>query len=76
MDLLQEGVDRSVIALRLGHESIETTQMYLDADPGQRAAARERQLRETSIGNATSSGRRPGPLTWCALERIAVAGDL
>jgi site-specific recombinase XerD len=32
MDLLQEGVDQSVIALWLGHESIETTQMYLDAD--------------------------------------------
>lgn len=32
MDLLQAGVDRSVIALWLGHESIETTQMYLDAD--------------------------------------------
>jgi len=32
MELLQAGVDRSVIALWLGHESIETTQMYLDAD--------------------------------------------
>jgi site-specific recombinase XerD len=32
MDLLQEGVDRSVIALWLGHESIETTQIYLDAN--------------------------------------------
>ena len=32
MDLLQEGVDRSEITLWLGHESIETTQMYLDAD--------------------------------------------
>ena len=32
MDLLQEGVDRSVIALWLGHESVETTQIYLDAD--------------------------------------------
>lgn len=32
MDLLQRGIDRSVIALWLGHESIETTQMYLDAD--------------------------------------------
>jgi integrase/recombinase XerD len=32
MSLLQHGVDRSVIALWLGHESIETTQMYLHAD--------------------------------------------
>ena len=32
MDLLQNGVDRSVIALWLGHESVETTQMYLHAD--------------------------------------------
>jgi len=32
MDLLQEGVDRSVIALWLGHESVETTQIYLDAN--------------------------------------------
>jgi site-specific recombinase XerD len=31
MDLLQEGVDRSVIALWLGHESVETTQIYLEA---------------------------------------------
>jgi integrase/recombinase XerD len=28
MELLQNGVDRSVIALWLGHESVETTQMY------------------------------------------------
>jgi len=32
MQLLQAGVDRAVIALWLGHESIETTQMYLHAD--------------------------------------------
>jgi len=32
MELLQHGVDRSVIALWLGHESVETTQMYLHAD--------------------------------------------
>jgi site-specific recombinase XerD len=29
MNLLQHGVDRSVIALWLGHESMETTQVYL-----------------------------------------------
>jgi integrase/recombinase XerD len=32
MHLLQHGVDRSVIALWLGHESMETTQMYLHAN--------------------------------------------
>src|SRR5208337_2621144 len=32
MELLQHGIDRSVIALWLGHESVETTQMYLHAD--------------------------------------------
>jgi integrase/recombinase XerD len=31
MDLLHHGVDRSVIALWLGHESVETTSMYLHA---------------------------------------------
>ena len=32
MDLLQSGVDRAVIALWLGHESVETTYVYLHAD--------------------------------------------
>jgi integrase/recombinase XerD len=32
MHLLQSGVDIAVIALWLGHESIETTHMYLEAD--------------------------------------------
>ena len=32
MELLQAGVDCSVIALWLGHESVETTQMYIHAD--------------------------------------------
>ena len=32
MELMQAGVDRSMIALWLGHESIETTQIYLDAN--------------------------------------------
>jgi integrase/recombinase XerD len=32
MNLLQHGVDRSVIALWLGHESMETTQIYLHAN--------------------------------------------
>lgn len=32
MQLLQSGIERSVIALWLGHESVETTQIYLDAN--------------------------------------------
>ena len=32
MELLQAGVDRSMIALWLGHESVETTQIYLNAN--------------------------------------------
>src|ERR1700730_4827651 len=32
MELLGNGVDRAVIALWLGHESIETTHIYLHAD--------------------------------------------
>ncbi len=44
VDLLQSGVDRSVIALWLGHESVETTQIYIDAD----LAIKERALARTS----------------------------
>ena len=32
MQLLQHGIDRAIIALWLGHDSVETTQMYLHAD--------------------------------------------
>jgi integrase len=51
MRLLQCGVDRSVIALWLGHESIETTQVYLHADL---------RLKEKALARTTSSGRAPG----------------
>lgn len=44
VSLLQAGNDRAVIALWLGHESIETTQMYLDAD----LTMKERALAKTA----------------------------
>lgn len=50
MDLLQHGVDRSVIALWLGHESVETTQRYLHADP---------QLKERALACTTPLGVTP-----------------
>lgn len=44
MRLLQAGIDRSIIALWLGHESVETTQIYLDAD----LALKEKALAKTN----------------------------
>jgi integrase/recombinase XerD len=44
MEMLQAGVDRALIALWLGHESIETTQIYLDAD----LALKEKVLAKTT----------------------------
>jgi len=32
MQMLQHGIDHTIIALWLGHLSVETTQMYLHAD--------------------------------------------
>ena len=46
MRLLAAGVDTSVIALSLGHESIETTRIYLfaDLDLKQKAIARTHRM--------------------------------
>jgi|GEM_PF-1363523 len=51
MDLLQHGVDRSMIALWLGHESIETTQTYLHANL---------QLKEQALAKTAPLNGRPG----------------
>jgi site-specific recombinase XerD len=55
MDLLQAGVDRSVIALWLGHESVETTQIYLEAT----LAMKERALAKTSPPQGRAARYRP-----------------
>jgi site-specific recombinase XerD len=55
MELLQAGVDRAVIALWLGHESVETTQIYLDAD----LAMKERALSKTTPSDGRSLRYQP-----------------
>lgn len=42
MELLEAGVDTAVIALWLGHESVETTQVYLQAHLALKEAALEK----------------------------------
>ena len=56
MDLLQAGVDRSVIALWLGHESMETTQIYLEAT----LAMKEQALAKTTPVNGRAARYHPG----------------
>ena len=56
MDLLQAGVERSVIALWLGHESVETTQIYLDAT----LAMKEQALAKTSPRQGQPGKFQPG----------------
>jgi site-specific recombinase XerD len=56
MDLLQEGVDRSVIALWLGHESVETTQIYLAAT----LAMKEKALAKTTPRRGRRGRYQPG----------------
>jgi site-specific recombinase XerD len=55
MDLLQAGVEQSLIALWLGHESIETTQIYLDAD----LELKQRVLDKVTPLNGKSGPYRP-----------------
>lgn len=51
MDLFQNGVDLSTIAQWLGHESIETTQIYRHADLA---------LKERALARTTPTDVRPG----------------
>ena len=55
MELLQAGVDTTVIALWLGHESVVTTHIYLEAD----LAMKERSLALTTPHEGCSGLFRP-----------------
>ncbi len=66
MDLLHHGVDRSVIALWLGHESVETTQMYLHAD----MRLKEKALSRTQLLGLKPTRYRPNDKLLGFLENL------
>ncbi len=64
--LLQAGVDRTVIALWLGHEQVETTQIYLDAD----LAMKERAIARTAPLSARRRRYQPPDRLLAYLEGL------
>jgi len=66
MNLLQSGVDITVIALWLGHESIETTQTYLHAD----MAIKERALSRIDQSPTAPKRYRPNDKLLAFLETL------
>lgn len=64
--LLEAGVDRAVIALWLGHEGVETTQIYLDAD----LAMKERALARTAPPHVGRHRFRPKDSLLAFLEGL------
>jgi site-specific recombinase XerD len=66
MGLLQAGVDRAVIALWLGHESVETTQIYLEAN----LAMKEEILAKTIPPGGMPGRYRPGDELLAFLQNL------
>lgn len=66
MALREQGVDLSVIALWLGHESVETTQMYLHAD----IRMKEKALARTASIEGEARRFQPEDALMAYLERL------
>jgi len=66
MTLLHAGVDRSVIALWLGHETVETTDVYLHAD----MKLKERALARTAPVRQRNKRFRPSDRLLAFLEAL------
>jgi len=66
MNLLHAGVDSTVIALWLGHESVEATKIYLHAD----MAIKERALARTTPPKSTPGRYRPPDTLLAFLEAL------
>ncbi|RLA59471.1 MAG: integrase [Epsilonproteobacteria bacterium] len=66
MELLQAGVDTTVIALWLGHESIETTHIYLEAD----LAMKEKALAKTTPHDGHPGSYKPNDVLLAFLNAL------
>jgi integrase/recombinase XerD len=66
MSLLRHGADRSVIALWLGHERVETTSVYLQAD----MQLKELALAKTTARAAHISRYRPSDRVLAFLKSL------
>jgi len=66
MELLHHGVDQSVIALWLGHESVETTQVYMHAD----LRLKEKALARIAAPTSQPGRCRPGDTLLAFLEAL------
>ena len=66
MQLLHAGIDSTVIALWLGHERVETTQIYLHAD----LALKEKALARTKPPDAKPGRYRPPDTLLAFLEAL------
>ena len=65
-NLLRAGVDTTVIALWLGHESVETTQIYVHAD----LTIKERALARTAPPDTTPGRYRAPDALIAFLENL------
>lgn len=66
MRLLHAGVDTSVIALWLGHENVETTQVYIHAD----MALKDQAINRTTPPNVTPGRYRPSDTLLTFLDDL------
>ena len=66
MELLQHGVDQSAIALWRGHESVETTQIYLHVD----MRLKEEALSRIAVPAASPGRYRPDDELLAFLEAL------
>jgi integrase len=66
MNLLHSGVDPTVIALWLGHESVQTTQIYIHAN----MALKEKVLSLSALPNTKPGRYRPPDELLAFLEAL------